>query len=123
MRLFAVTLDCADPSALARFYQGLLGGRICSTNDTFVALSVDGGLRLDFQRVEPYEPPQWPDRGAPAQSHLDFVVDDLMQAERNALALGATKPDFQPGGDRFRVLVDPAGHPFCVATPAAAQLG
>jgi hypothetical protein len=42
-----------------------------------------------------------PTGGAPAQSHLDFIVDDLMQAERNALALGATKPDFQPGGADF----------------------
>ncbi|USY17364.1 hypothetical protein NE857_18635 [Nocardiopsis exhalans] len=30
------------------------------------------------------------------------------------LGLGAHKPEEQPGGDRWRVLVDPAGHPFCL---------
>jgi hypothetical protein len=29
------------------------------------------------------------------------------------LELGAAKPEFQPGGDRWRVFTDPAGHPFC----------
>jgi hypothetical protein len=24
------------------------------------------------------------------------------------------RPDHQPGGDRWRVLLDPAGHPFCL---------
>jgi hypothetical protein len=32
------------------------------------------------------------------------------------LELGAAKPDFQPGEDRWRVLLDPAGHPFCITT-------
>jgi hypothetical protein len=54
--------------------------------------------------------------------HLDFVIDDLTRAERDALDLGAIKPDSQPGGDRFRVLLDPAGHPFCIAIPAAAVI-
>ena len=31
-----------------------------------------------------------------------------------SLKLGATRPDHQPGGDRWRVLLDPAGHPFCL---------
>jgi len=39
-------------------------------------------------------------------------VDDLDKAEEQALALGATKPDSQPTPERWRVLLDPAGHPF-----------
>lgn len=31
------------------------------------------------------------------------------------LELGAAKPAFQPGGVRWRVCTDPAGHPFCLA--------
>jgi catechol-2,3-dioxygenase len=123
MRVFAVTLDCPDPHRLARFYESLLGGSIAATNDIFVALTVDGGPRLDFQRVERYSPPAWPDPDRPAQMHLDFVVDDLDEAERRATALGATKAEHQPGGDRFRVLIDPVGHPFCLATPAASTIG
>jgi hypothetical protein len=46
--------------------------------------------------------------------HLDFYVDDLVPAEAAAQALGALTPQFQPGGQRWRVLTDPAGHPFCL---------
>ncbi|MFI7667472.1 VOC family protein [Nocardia sp. NPDC049526] len=29
-------------------------------------------------------------------------------------ALGATVPEHQPAGARARVVIDPAGHPFCL---------
>ncbi|TXJ72992.1 VOC family protein, partial [Streptomyces lavendulae] len=45
-------------------------------------------------------------------------VDDLAAAERRLLELGATKPEFQPGKERWTVLLDPAGHPFCITTLA-----
>lgn len=122
MRIFAVTLDCSDPHELARFYQSLLGGSIAATNDVFTALTVNEGLRVDFQRVDGYQAPAWPDPDRPAQMHLDFVVDDLDEGERLATAQGARKPSHQPGGDRFRVLIDPEGHPFCLATPAASTI-
>ena len=122
MRILAVTLDCPDPDGLARFYQRLLGGSIAATNDTFTALTVDEGLRVDFQRVDGYRAPAWPDPDRPAQMHLDLVVDDLDEGERLATALGASKADHQPGGDRFRVFIDPVGHPFCLATPAASTI-
>ncbi|WP_308426101.1 VOC family protein [Nocardia rhizosphaerihabitans] len=38
-------------------------------------------------------------------------VDDLDQAEPRLLELGATN---QPAEHRWRVLIDPAGHPFCL---------
>ncbi|UAL71172.1 hypothetical protein K7396_00775 [Streptomyces angustmyceticus] len=50
----------------------------------------------------------------PQQAHLDFAVDDLDEAEALLLGLGAVKPEHQPGGDRWRVFLDPAGHPFCL---------
>ncbi|MGH3861423.1 hypothetical protein [Actinokineospora sp.] len=31
----------------------------------------------------------------------------------------STKPKDQPGGHRWRVLADPAGHPFCLTSSAA----
>ena len=61
-----------------------------------------------------YTPPRWPDPGAPKQFHLDFYVADLDKAEAACLDAGAAKPDHQPGGERWRVLTDPAGHPFCL---------
>ncbi|MEW1748979.1 VOC family protein [Streptomyces angustmyceticus] len=57
---------------------------------------------------------RWPDHAAPQHIHLDFAFDDLDEAEALLLGLGAVKPDHQPGGDRWRVFLDPAGHPFCL---------
>lgn len=46
------------------------------------------------------------------QLHLDVRVDDLAAAVEFAVSLGATVTGFQPQ-DGVRVLLDPAGHPFC----------
>jgi hypothetical protein len=45
-------------------------------------------------------------------------VDDLDAAQARLLALGAVEPTVQPEPDRWRVLLDPAGHPFCITTLA-----
>jgi hypothetical protein len=45
--------------------------------------------------------------------HFDFEVGDLSSAVTDAVALGAKVADFQPQ-DNVRVLLDPAGHPFCL---------
>ncbi|WP_434098741.1 VOC family protein [Streptomyces mirabilis] len=74
----------------------------------------EDGLAIGFQRVDDYQAPRWPDQAAPQQSQLDFGVDDLDEAEALLLQWGATKPEYQPGGDRWRVFADPAGHPFCL---------
>ncbi|MCL2733228.1 MAG: VOC family protein, partial [Actinomycetia bacterium] len=50
----------------------------------------------------------------PQQLHLCFDVADLDEAEAELLALGAGRPDEQPDEARWRVLTDPAGHPFCL---------
>ncbi|MET9686998.1 VOC family protein [Streptomyces sp. NPDC006514] len=115
MRLTAITLDCADPRALADFYARATGFEPHPASDAdFAGLTREDGLFLGFQRVDGYRAPQWPDRSVPGQSHLDFSVDDLDEAEAVLLELGAGKPEHQPGGDRWRVLTDPAGHPFCL---------
>jgi catechol 2,3-dioxygenase-like lactoylglutathione lyase family enzyme len=119
-RLFAITIDCPDPTQLAQFYQQLLGGQLLSSNNDFVVLTSDRDVRLDFQRVTNHQSPPWPDPTAPRRLHLDISVDDLNQTEEHLLNLGATLAEHQPGGQRFRVLLDPAGHPFCIATADAA---
>jgi catechol 2,3-dioxygenase-like lactoylglutathione lyase family enzyme len=118
--LFAVTIDCTDPTRLAQFYQHFLGGQLRSTNPDFVVLTSDHDTRLDFQRVPNHQPPPWPDPAAPRRLHLDFSVEDLEQAQQHLLSLGAKIASYQPGGQRFRVFLDPAGHPFCIATTDAA---
>jgi catechol 2,3-dioxygenase-like lactoylglutathione lyase family enzyme len=116
MKLTAITLDCADPKALAAFYQQATGLEpVPESDDVFAGLTREDGLFIGFQRVDDYQAPRWPGQSVPQQLHLDFAVDDLDQAEALVLALGAAKPQFQPGGDRWRVFTDPAGHPFCLA--------
>jgi hypothetical protein len=45
--------------------------------------------------------------------HFDFQVGDLDAAVADAVALGATPAAEQPR-ENVRVLLDPAGHPFCL---------
>ncbi|MFD8634943.1 VOC family protein [Streptomyces sp. NPDC059533] len=117
MKLCAITLDCADPKALAAFYQQATGLELHPKSDAdFAGLNSEDGLFMGFQRVDDYRAPNWPDQSVPQQSHLDFRVDDLDEAETRLLELGASKPDHQPNPDRWRVLTDPAGHPFCLVT-------
>ncbi|MDT0610134.1 VOC family protein [Streptomyces lancefieldiae] len=119
-RYSAVTFDCPDPAELARFYGEALALPVVHSTDDFVLLggAQDGAAGLGFNRLADYRRPTWPDPAQEKQAHIDLGVDDLDAAEARLLALGATKPDFQPAPDRWRVLLDPAGHPFCVSTVA-----
>jgi hypothetical protein len=67
-----------------------------------------------LKTTEDYLPPTWPDRTRLQQEHLDFAVDDLDAAEEVAVAAGARKAAFQPAPQNWRVMIDPAGHPFCL---------
>ena len=107
-RLVAISLDCPDPQRLADFYRGLLGGRQLWAKESSVGIEVLGAV-LVAQRVDGYVRPVWP--GA-SIVHLDLTADDLGASEERAVALGATLPE-QPD-PRWRVLLDPAGHPFCL---------
>ena len=119
MRLGGVSLDCAEPRVLASFWAALLGGEVAiETGD--VAVVRLGDLLVTASRVEGYEPPTWPDGPTPKQLHLDLDVEDLDAAERRALSLGAVRASVQPNPESYLVLLDPAGHPFCLTTQIAA---
>ena len=112
-KLRNVVLECPDPKALSEFYRELTGWTVVGEEADWVSLSSDGGLRLAFQEAPGYQPPVWPDDASPMQFHLDFTVDDLDEAGKLAVELGATKFLHQPGDD-FEVYADPVGHPFCL---------
>lgn len=118
-KLWSVTLDCAEPQPLADFWAKALDGSVAYTSENFIGVEAPDGLWIGAYRIDGYQPPDWPDGALPKQFHLDFAVDDLDAAERAALALGATKAEHQPEPDRWRVLLDPAGHPFCITNMAA----
>jgi len=111
MKLFAVTIDAPDASALARFYGDLTGMEV-TYDGPEGALLVGDGKSLMFQQISDYTPPRWPDPAHPQQAHLDLLVEDLDTGEARAIELGASRLD--AGGDRYRVFTDPAGHPFCL---------
>ena len=114
-RLAAVSLDSADPAALAGFYRELLGLETFFETEDFVVLK-GGGILVTTQRVTDHEPPDWPTGPRGKQLHLELAVTDLDHSETRAIAIGATKPDVQPNPDLWRVLLDPDGHPFCITT-------
>jgi catechol 2,3-dioxygenase-like lactoylglutathione lyase family enzyme len=119
-RLGATSIDCADPAELADFYCRLLGmQRLVESPDGNVIAITDGANTLAMMRVDDHVPPSWPESGQRKQMHLDVSVSDLDAATARAVALGAREADHQAQPSMWRVLLDPAGHPFCLTTVGA----
>jgi predicted enzyme related to lactoylglutathione lyase len=113
---WGVVLEAPDGVALARFYASLFGWPIAKQDDDGGAIAVPGtSSYLAFQSAPDYIPPVWPAAEGRQQMmmHIDVAVDDLAAAVTDAIALGATLAGYQPQED-VRVLLDPAGHPFCL---------
>lgn len=112
-----VALDAPDPLALAEFYGRLLGWKIFRADPNWVTLGpADGsGPGLAFAAEPLYRRPTWPSDPERQQMmmHLDLGCADLPGAVAHAVEAGATLAEFQPQDD-VRVLLDPAGHPFCL---------
>jgi hypothetical protein len=100
---------------MVSFYGAVLDLPVLLTSDDFALLGRAGQPGLAFVRIEGYQAPTWPDPAVPKQAHLDFGVDDLDVMQAELVALGATVSSTQPQPDRWRVLLDPAGHPFCIS--------
>lgn len=120
LKLYSFTLDCKNPRELANFYSLLLGWEMPFWDEDYAVIAPPGAAQgaypgLTFQRNPAYEPPVWPETpGAQQQmAHLDFAVMDLDKAVSHAIQCGATAASAQ-FSDRWRVMLDPAGHPFCL---------
>jgi len=111
-RLAMITLDCSDPEGSATFWSALLGWEVAHAEKDYAMLTGPSHA-LGFGRVEGYLAPGWPNENGSKQFHFDLAVDDLDEAEKTAVELGATVGDPQPG-ETWRVLLDPAGHAFCL---------
>ncbi|WAL65300.1 VOC family protein [Amycolatopsis cynarae] len=109
-----VVLDCPDPGELARFYAALLEWPepVGEWDGHWFTVTGPQGVKIAFQRVEGYRPPEWPGQAVPQQFHLDLDVADLDAGQERALALGSKLLD--DSHETFRVYADPAGHPFCL---------
>lgn len=120
IKMYTVTLDCKDPRALAEFYAKLLKWVIPFQDESFVCVSAPETAQgaypgILLQHNPAYEPPVWPQQPEAQQqmAHLDFAVNDLEKAVEHALRCGATAAN-QQSPDAWRVMLDPAGHPFCL---------
>lgn len=120
LRISGVVLDAPDAGSLAAFYRELLGWEVEHEDVGWVKLrSPHGGAGLSFQSDPEYVRPAWPGRPGEQRmmAHLDIQVDGLDSEVARAIGLGARVADDQPQSD-VRVLIDPAGHPFCLWDPA-----
>jgi hypothetical protein len=113
---WGVVLNAPDALVLADFYSHLLDWPIAKTEPGWAVIGQpDSTTYLGFQTEAAYIRPVWPatDGSQQMMMHLDIEVDDLPAAVADAIDLGATLPAHQPQ-DNVRVLLDPAGHPFCL---------
>lgn len=115
-RLRTVCIDCADAHVMADFYGRLLGWEVTFSEPNWVLMrDPAGGTGLSFQAESGYREPTWPEQptGHDKMLHVDIKVDDPDAAVEHAVACGARLAEYQPQA-RVRVLLDPAGHPFCL---------
>ena len=110
-RPLGVVVDCADTEALARFWQGIVGGTIDSrtASPTWLSLgSVDGFVKLSFQKV-----PEG--KNVKNRVHLDLDVEDLETAVKTAVGLGARVVGdvIEEPTNWFQVMLDIEGNEFC----------
>jgi len=115
---WGVVLEAPEPGPVLHFWSELLGVPIHRETEEGGGLDFGEGVAyLAVQKAAVYEPPVWPPEPGTQgmQMHLDIAVSDLEAAVVHAVEQGATVAEFQPQ-DNVRVLLDPAGHPFCLYT-------
>ena len=120
IKMYSFTADCKDPQKLAEFYAALLKWESLSIDEDWACVYAPGTNQgaypgILFQRNPEYKPPVWPAEPDTQQqmAHLDLAVNDLEQAVSYAVQCGALIADVQFSAD-WRVMLDPAGHPFCL---------
>ena len=120
IKMYSFTMDCKDPYELAKFYAQLLGWEIPFHSEEYACIGAPGTAQggypgITFQQNSEYEPPVWPERSGMQQqmAHLDFAVNDLEKAVQHAVRCGAAVAEEQ-FSDAWRVMLDPAGYPFCL---------
>jgi catechol-2,3-dioxygenase len=116
-RLTEIVIDCADPQAVARWWQQVLGWEwgedtdvTADGEDEEAELRNPGGYpHLLFVKV--------PDaKTVKNRIHLDVSPTGCEQPEEleRLLALGAKKVDIGQGDHTWVVLADPEGNEFCL---------
>jgi catechol 2,3-dioxygenase-like lactoylglutathione lyase family enzyme len=125
MRVVGPVLDAPDAVGLARFYERLLGWTMVAVEGPRPGYPPEDGWaklrspaadqKIEFQWERHYVAPTWPAAAGEQQMmmHLDIEVDNLEAGVAWALEAGAVLAEHQPQ-EGVRVMLDPAGHPFCL---------
>lgn len=120
IKMYSFTVDCKEPQELAKFYAALLKWETMLFDEEWACVYAPGTNQgtypcILFQQNPAYRPPVWPEEPEAQQqmAHIDFAVNDLEKAVQHAIDCGATVADKQ-FSDNWRVMFDPAGHPFCL---------
>ena len=109
-----MTIECPDPDGMAEFYLMLLGGKVTRRAPGWTSVE-GGGLLIDFRLAPDHKPPTWRSTEVPMHSHFEFVVEDPDTIADQLLQGGASLAQHQdPADPHIVVLLDPAGHPFCL---------
>jgi hypothetical protein len=118
MEITGPVLDADDPVGLAEFYSRMLGWPIVEQEGPRPGFPEADGwakirdpearMKIEFQWDADYVAPTWP----------TVTGDQLMMMHLDdgvawAIECGATVAAHQPQ-DGVRVMLDPAGHPFCL---------
>ena len=128
LRWTGICLDCRDAEEMARFYGQLLGWEVSGRDEPEDRLGGSGwismrdpagGVGLSFQAEDWYEPPVWPEEPGELTKmiHLEIYAEDVGKAVDHVLRCGGREAPHQPpdrDATSLRVMLDPAGHPFCL---------
>jgi predicted enzyme related to lactoylglutathione lyase len=120
IKMYSFTLDCKDPHEIAKFYATLLKWETMFIDEEWACVYAPGTNQgtypsILFQQNSEYKLPVWPQEPDAQQqmAHIDFAVNDLEKAVQYAINSGATIAEKQ-FSNNWRVMFDPAGHPFCL---------
>ncbi|WP_110955101.1 VOC family protein [Anaerosinus massiliensis] len=122
MRLGAIVLDSDNIEELSDFYASMLGwtksSQIHEEEKWITVIKADySETPLIFQENPDYSSPKWPSNKDEQQQmiHLDFYVrmDEFESKIEHAIQCGAKIAESQ-FSNRWKVMIDIAGHPFCI---------
>ncbi|MCV7069094.1 VOC family protein [Mycolicibacterium farcinogenes] len=105
-----ITVDSADPDALAQWWAQALGGEVNAVMPgEFVMVAQPEGPRLGFQKVADPTPGK-------NRVHLDLAATDGEAEVARMVSLGARETERHSFGENFSwvVLADPEGNAFCI---------
>jgi hypothetical protein len=112
----AVVVDCADPRAMARFWDQAMDWTLHEVTDDHALLRSAKGVGPYLELLRTTEAKTVRNR-----VHLDlrpYRGDDHAAEVDRLRALGANDIDIGQGDVPWTVLTDPEGNEFCVLTPA-----